>query len=92
MASLRRLLLAQASDSVALGLVTGTVSMSHCCLCVSLHFAVSGVGSHWHRMDYVLRVPPLQATMGAAEAFGQSEALTTRLRHIIQDYPEGPGT
>lgn len=27
----------------------------------------------------------------AAEAFGQSEALTTRLRHIIQDYPEGPG-
>lgn len=29
--------------------------------------------------------------VGAAEAFGQSEALTTRLRHIIQDYPEGPG-
>lgn len=28
---------------------------------------------------------------GAAEAFGQSEALTTRLRHIIADYPEGPG-
>lgn len=28
---------------------------------------------------------------GAVEAFGQSEALTTRLRHIIQDYPEGPG-
>jgi sacsin len=28
---------------------------------------------------------------GAAEVFGQSEALTTRLRHIIQDYPEGPG-
>ncbi|GAX84471.1 hypothetical protein CEUSTIGMA_g11891.t1 [Chlamydomonas eustigma] len=27
----------------------------------------------------------------AAEAFGQSEALTTRLRHIIQDYPEGAG-
>jgi len=23
------------------------------------------------------------------EAFGQSEALTTRLRHIISDYPEG---
>ncbi|KAL6760936.1 hypothetical protein V8C86DRAFT_1785830, partial [Haematococcus lacustris] len=23
--------------------------------------------------------------------FGQSEALTTRLKHIIQDYPEGPG-
>eukprot|EP00878_Enallax_costatus_P018109 GHUV01019053.1.p1 GENE.GHUV01019053.1~~GHUV01019053.1.p1 ORF type:complete len:1075 (+),score=289.48 GHUV01019053.1:149-3226(+) len=28
---------------------------------------------------------------GGIEAFGQSEALTTRLRHIIQDYPEGPG-
>ncbi len=26
------------------------------------------------------------------EAFGQSEALTTRLKHIIQDYPEGPST
>ncbi|EFJ44918.1 hypothetical protein VOLCADRAFT_118510 [Volvox carteri f. nagariensis] len=30
-------------------------------------------------------------TVGGAEAFGQSEALTTRLRHIIADYPEGPG-
>ncbi|KXZ55127.1 hypothetical protein GPECTOR_3g279 [Gonium pectorale] len=30
-------------------------------------------------------------TVGGAEAFGQSEALTTRLRHIIGDYPEGPG-
>jgi hypothetical protein len=28
---------------------------------------------------------------GAVEAFGQSEALTTRLRHIIGDYPDGPG-
>ena len=28
---------------------------------------------------------------GAAEAFGQSEALTTRLKHIIQDYADGPG-
>ena len=27
----------------------------------------------------------------AAEAFGQSEALTTRLRHIISDYADGPG-
>ena len=27
----------------------------------------------------------------AAEAFGQSEALTTRLRHILHDYPDGPG-
>lgn len=27
---------------------------------------------------------------GGVEAFGQSEALTTRLRHIIGDYPEGP--
>ena len=27
----------------------------------------------------------------AAEAFGQSEALTTRLKHIISDYPEGAG-
>eukprot|EP00798_Chlamydomonas_sp_ICE-L_P006706 gene6706-3376_t len=27
----------------------------------------------------------------ASEAFGQSEALTTRLRHIIGDYPEGFG-
>jgi sacsin len=27
---------------------------------------------------------------GGIEAFGQSEALTTRLRHIINDYPEGP--
>ena len=25
------------------------------------------------------------------EAFGQSEALTTRLRHIIQAYADGPG-
>jgi sacsin len=27
---------------------------------------------------------------GAVEAWGQSESLTTRLRHIISDYPEGP--
>lgn len=26
-----------------------------------------------------------------AEAFGQSESLTTRLKHIITEYPEGPG-
>ena len=25
------------------------------------------------------------------EAFGQSEALTTRLRHIITNYADGPG-
>jgi sacsin len=25
------------------------------------------------------------------EAFGQSEALTTRLKHIIDDYADGPG-
>lgn len=50
---MRRQLLAQASDSVALSMVANRT--------------------------------------GAAEAFGQSEALTTRLRHIIQDYPEGPG-
>jgi sacsin len=48
-ASLRRMLLAQSADSMALG-------------------------------------------MHSVEAFGQSEALTTRLKHIIQDYPEGPGT
>jgi len=49
--SLRRRLLAQSADCVALGI----------------------------------------SSSRAAEAFGQSEALTTRLRHIIQDYPEGPG-
>ena len=27
----------------------------------------------------------------SAEAFGQSEALTTRLRHIIDAYADGPG-
>lgn len=27
----------------------------------------------------------------AMEAFGQSEALTTRLRHIITNYADGPG-
>lgn len=27
----------------------------------------------------------------SAEAFGQSEALTTRLKHIIEDYADGPG-
>ena len=26
-----------------------------------------------------------------AEAFGQSESLTRRLRHILEQYPEGPG-
>ncbi|MEW5316662.1 MAG: hypothetical protein WDW38_008017 [Sanguina aurantia] len=46
--SLRRLLLAQSSNSMSLGFTTG------------------------------------------AEAFGQSESLTTRLKHIIQEYPEGP--
>ncbi|XP_031371785.1 sacsin isoform X1 [Punica granatum] len=29
---------------------------------------------------------------GAAEAFGQHEALTTRLRHILEMYADGPGT
>ena len=29
--------------------------------------------------------------LDAAEAFGQSEALTTRLRHIIESYVDGPG-
>ena len=28
---------------------------------------------------------------GAAEAFGQHEALTTRLRHILDAYADGPG-
>lgn len=27
----------------------------------------------------------------SVEAFGQSEALTTRLKHIIDDYADGPG-
>ena len=31
------------------------------------------------------------ASGSATEAFGQSEALTTRLRQIISDYPEGAG-
>lgn len=46
-----------------------------------------GTGSHKPCATLALQVGP----SGAAEAFGQSEALTTRLRHIIQDYPEGPG-
>ncbi|TKY69100.1 Sacsin protein [Spatholobus suberectus] len=29
---------------------------------------------------------------GAAEAFGQHEALTTRLKHILEMYADGPGT
>ena len=33
----------------------------------------------------------MQLGVHAAEAFGQSEALTTRLRHIISDYADGPG-
>lgn len=33
----------------------------------------------------------MQLGVHAAEAFGQSEALTTRLRHIINDYADGPG-
>ena len=34
----------------------------------------------------------LSAVVGSAtEAFGQSEALTTRLRNIVSDYPEGAG-
>jgi len=52
--SLRRRLLAQSADCVALGVTHGSVG-------------------------------------GGAEAFGQSEALTTRLRHIVGDYAEGPG-
>ena len=32
----------------------------------------------------------LVGAAGGIEAFGQSEALTTRLRHILGDYPEGP--
>lgn len=36
--------------------------------------------------------PPIYGCAGlAAEAFGQSEALTTRLRHIIEAYADGPG-
>lgn len=27
----------------------------------------------------------------SVEAFGQSEALTTRLKHIVNDYADGPG-
>ena len=53
MQSLRRRLLAQSADCVALGIAPGK-------------------------------------SLGA-EAFGQSESLTTRLRHIVNDYAEGPG-
>ena len=33
----------------------------------------------------------MQLGVHSVEAFGQSEALTTRLRHIISDYADGPG-
>ncbi len=33
----------------------------------------------------------MQLGVHSVEAFGQSEALTTRLRHIISDYTDGPG-
>ncbi len=33
----------------------------------------------------------MQLGVHTVEAFGQSEALTTRLRHIISDYTDGPG-
>lgn len=33
----------------------------------------------------------LRCSGAAMEAFGQSEALTTRLRHIIESYADGPG-
>lgn len=33
----------------------------------------------------------MQLGLSSAEAFGQSEALTTRLKHIIDAYPDGPG-
>jgi len=34
---------------------------------------------------------PFALTGSAVEAFGQSEALTTRLRHILESYADGPG-
>ncbi|KAL4545625.1 hypothetical protein Ndes2526B_g00282 [Nannochloris sp. 'desiccata'] len=34
---------------------------------------------------------PMALTGAAVEAFGQSEALTTRLRHILEAYPDGSG-
>lgn len=34
---------------------------------------------------------PMALTGAAVEAFGQSEALTTRLRHILESYADGPG-
>ena len=33
----------------------------------------------------------MQLGVHSVEAFGQSEALTTRLKHIISDYAAGPG-
>ena len=33
----------------------------------------------------------MQLGVHSVEAFGQSEALTTRLKHIIGDYAAGPG-
>jgi sacsin len=33
----------------------------------------------------------MQLGLDSAEAFGQSEALTTRLKHIIDVYADGPG-
>ena len=33
----------------------------------------------------------MQLGVHSVEAFGQSEALTTRLKHIISDYSDGPG-
>ena len=32
----------------------------------------------------------MQLSTDSMEAFGQSEALTTRLKHIVSDYEEGP--
>eukprot|EP00951_Prasinocladus_malaysianus_P026529 scaffold235744_cov37-Prasinocladus_malaysianus.AAC.1 len=43
------------------------------------------------RMLLAQSADSMDLAMHSMEAFGQSEALTTRLRHIIEAYADGPG-
>lgn len=62
--------------------------MQCCCKCQVAE--VMGVVS-LRRTMLAATADSMQLGMESMEAFGQSEALTTRLKHIIDAYADGPG-
>jgi sacsin len=77
------------NDAPWLGAPEGDVILAHPLLSQAVAEA-AGVGS-MRRLLLAESAASIDLGLAGAELFGQSEALTTRLRHIIEAYADGPG-